>query len=122
MSDFSKRLKDLRKKIGVSQTDISKATNIAQTTYSNYESKNCEPSISNLIKLADFFNITIDELVERPTDMLNLSLLDDRRKELIKYLASSSNSTFDRIDAFYQGVKLAEEEREEIIKRMKGQK
>ena len=116
------KLKDLRKKRGVSQIEISKAIEIPQTSYSRYEQGVCDPNISTLIKLADFYNISIDELVERPTDMINLNLLDNTRKTLIKEIINSSDIAVARLDAFYQGVKLAELEREEIVNRIKGQK
>ena len=115
------KLREWRKKRGVSQIEIAKAINIPQTTYSRYEQGICDPNISTLIKLADFFNISIDELVERETDMLNLNLLDSARKELILSIVNSSDTLVNRLDAFYQGIKLAEEEREEIVKRIKGQ-
>ena len=121
MDDFSKRLKEMRKKRGLSQADITNVINIPRTTYANYEAKNCDPNISTLIKLADFYNISVDELVGRETDMLNLNLLDSARKELVLSIVNSSDSLVNRLDAFYQGIKLAEEEREEIVKRIKGQ-
>lgn len=116
------KLKDWRKKRGVSQIEIAKAINIPQTSYSRYEQGNCDPNISTLIKLADFFNISIDELVERPTDMVNLNLLDDTRKNLIREIINASDVAVGRLDAFYQGIKLAEHEREEIVKKLKGNK
>ena len=122
MEEFSKRLKDMRKKRGISQSELTKTINIPQTTYANYEIKNCDPNISTLIKLADFYNISVDELVGRETDMINLNLLDDTRKALIKEIINSSDVTVARLDAFYQGIKLAEIEREEIVNRIKGQK
>jgi len=115
-------LKDLRKKRGISQIDIAKAIDIPQTSYSRYEQRICDPNISTLIKLADFYNISIDELVGRPTDMVNLNLLDETRKNLIREIINSSDVTVARLDAFYQGIKLAELEREEIVKKLKGNK
>ena len=122
MEEFSKRLKDMRKKRDISQSEITKVICIPRTTYANYENKNCDPNISTLIKIADFYNISIDELVGRETDMINLNLLDDTRKALIKEIINSSDVTVARLDAFYQGIKLAEIEREEIVNRIKGQK
>lgn len=122
MEEFSERLKELRKKRGISQTEITTIINIPRTTYANYEIKNCDPNISTLIKLADFYNISIDELVGRPTDTLNLKLLDDTRKNLIKEILSASDVAVGRLDAFYQGIKLAEHEREEIVRKLKGNK
>lgn len=115
-------LKELRKKRGISQIEIAKAIDIPQTSYSRYEQGICDPSISTLIKLADFFNISIDTLVGRKTDMINLNLLDSTRKELVLGVINSSDSLVNRLEAFYQGVKLAEEEREEIVKKLKGAK
>lgn len=122
MEEFSKRLKDMRKKRGISQSEITKVIDIPRTTYANYEIKNCDPNISTLIKLADFYNISVDELVGRETDMINLNLLDNTRKNLIKEILNASDVAIGRLDAFYQGIKLAETEREEIVKKLKGNK
>ena len=114
-------LKEIRERLGLTQTEVAKSLNISRSTYTNYECGHCDPNISTLIKLADFFNISIDELVERETHMLNLNLLDRARKELILAIVNSGDSLVNRLEAFYQGIKLAEEEREEIVKRIKGQ-
>lgn len=116
------KLKELRKKRGVSQTEIANSINIPQTSYSRYENRVCDPSIDVLIKLADFYNISVDELVGRETDIVNLNLLDDTRKNLIKEILNASDVAVGRLDAFYQGIKLAEIEREEIVKKLKGNK
>lgn len=113
-------IRERREKLHLSQGDVAKTLKVARTTYANYENGHCEPNIEVLIKLADFFNISIDELVGRPTDMINLNLLDDTRKNLIKEILTASDTAVGRLDAFYQGIKLAEKEREEIINRMRG--
>lgn len=99
-------LKERRKRAGISQTTIAKAIGIPQTTYANYETKHCSPSIDKLIKLADFFNISIDELVDRPTNMINLNLIDDMRRNLIFNILNSSDLDIARIDAFIQGINI----------------
>ena len=115
-------IKALREKLKLSQGEVAKALNVARTTFANYENGHCEPNIELLIKLANFFNISIDELVERETDMINLNLLDDTRKNLIKDILNASDVAVGRLDAFYQGIKLAEIERDEIVKKLKGNK
>lgn len=112
-------LKERRKKMGISQMEIASKTGIPQTSYSGYEKNNRQPSIENLIKLADFFNITIDELVERPTDTINLNYLDTTRRELIKEIKEASEIQVNQLNAYWQGMKLAEEERQAIINRLK---
>ncbi len=58
-------LKQLRTEKKITQTEVAKALNISQRTYSNYETGSREPSIETLIDMADYFNISIDLLVGR---------------------------------------------------------
>ena len=116
------KIRELRQKMNLSQNEMAKKLGIPHTTLFNYEASKSEPNIETLIKLADFFNITIDELVGRPIDIVNLNFLDDTRKNLIKEIVNANNSSVARLDAFWQGVKYAEEEREELIKHIKGKK
>lgn len=78
------KMKELRLKMNLSQSEISKKLEIPQTTYFNYESERSDPSIQTLIKMADFFNVSIDELVGRDTDILNLKFLDEDQSLIIK--------------------------------------
>ena len=60
-----KRLRDLREDRDLRQSDLAKATGIDQRTISNYETGKTAPDAYALIKLADFFNVSIDYLVGR---------------------------------------------------------
>lgn len=57
------RLKDLREDKDLFQKDIAKILNIAQTTYSGYETGNREMSYELLIKVALFYNTSIDYIL-----------------------------------------------------------
>lgn len=59
------RLKELRKQKNLTQAELSQLLNIKQQYYSRYETGIAEPNIENLIKLADFYNVSIDYLVGR---------------------------------------------------------
>ena len=59
------RLKELRAERGISQKDVSDALACSVTVYSRYETGAREPSIDVLIRLADFYGVTLDELVGR---------------------------------------------------------
>ena len=52
----------MRERRGLSQLEVSKQLNISQSAISQYEKSKREPSIEILIKLADLFGCTIDEL------------------------------------------------------------
>ena len=59
------RLKEIRKSKGISQLKMAMDLNTNQNTISRYENGEREPGINELIKIADYFNISIDYLLER---------------------------------------------------------
>ncbi len=56
-------LKTMRKKIGLSQEELAKKLDLSRSTYNSYEQDICEPPLNVLCKLADVFNVSIDELI-----------------------------------------------------------
>ena len=63
MKIFKNRIRDLREDMDLRQIDVALATGIDQKTLSNYETGKTNPDSSSLIRLADFFGVTIDYLV-----------------------------------------------------------
>lgn len=61
--DFKHRLKQLRLKKGLKQWAVAKVLGYRYTAISNYESGRNEPSIKDLIRLAKFFNVSVDYLI-----------------------------------------------------------
>ena len=66
MSNFSEQLVTLRKARGLSQAQVAKAVHVAPRAYQNYEYDEAEPRLSTLIRLADFYQVSLDDLVGRP--------------------------------------------------------
>ena len=60
---FSLRLKELRQERGVRQIELAKKLDLSKGIISLWENGLREPSMYSLIKLAKFFNVTIDYLV-----------------------------------------------------------
>lgn len=60
---FRKNLKMLRKSRGLTQEQLGKTFHVSRTAISNYETGKMEPSIKMLLNLADFFKITVDQLL-----------------------------------------------------------
>ena len=54
------RLKDLREDKDLNQTEIGKVLGTSQKQYSRWETGETEIPFHNVIKLAKFYNITID--------------------------------------------------------------
>ena len=65
MSFFSEKLKTLRTQNQVRQKDIAAAMGVSLRAYQYYETDTKEPTMSNLIALADYFDVSIDYLVGR---------------------------------------------------------
>lgn len=62
---LAKNLTLLRKTKGIGQAELAEALNVSLKTVSHWETGYTEPSVSQLIQLADYFDTTIDELVGR---------------------------------------------------------
>ena len=63
--ELAKNLKTLRKEKGVGQGMLADVLGVSLKTVSHWETGYTEPSVLQLIQLADYFEITIDELVGR---------------------------------------------------------
>lgn len=62
------RLKELRKKHNISQLKLSIDLNTNQNTISRYETGEREADYKMLIAIADYFDVSIDYLLERTTN------------------------------------------------------
>ncbi len=62
---FPKHLLELRLSQGLSQQAVADMAEIALRTYQYYERGQREPPLSTLIALADFYDLSLDELVCR---------------------------------------------------------
>ena len=61
------RLRELRKARGISQLKLAMDLHTSQNTISRYETGEREPGLKELIQLADYFDVTLDDLVGRST-------------------------------------------------------
>ena len=59
------RLREIRKAKGISQLKLAMDLHTNQNTISRYETGEREPGIVELIAIADYFNISVDYLLER---------------------------------------------------------
>lgn len=59
------RLRELRKEKGISQLKLAMDLSVNQNTISRYETGEREADYKMLIKIADYFDVSIDYLLER---------------------------------------------------------
>lgn len=65
IKDYKESLKYHREKANLSQRQLAKEVGIQQGNISRYESGETIPNIEVCIRLADFYGISLDELVGR---------------------------------------------------------
>ncbi len=110
METFGQKVKKLRVKAGLTQTQLAKALGISTSAVSMYEQDNREPNRDTLLALSSFFGVDTDYLLtekrEGPYD--------------VNRLLSQLKSRIDSADGLMlNGVMLDEEDRTKLFDAMK---
>ena len=63
MSVFAEQLKTLRKINGLTQKELAEKLKIKQNSYSDWENGKSEPNIEMLVRIADYFDVSLDYLL-----------------------------------------------------------
>lgn len=64
------RIRDLREDKDLNQTQVAKMLGMSQTGYSKYETGENDIPTAILIKLADFYNVSVDYLLNRTNNKM----------------------------------------------------
>ena len=72
---FKERLKGLREDRDLTQLEVAQALNITRAALANYEQGTREPDIELLVKIANYFDITLDYLLCRTNLKLSFKKL-----------------------------------------------
>lgn len=62
MNSFGWRLRELRKEKNIGQVELAKHLGVGKSIISLWEKDECEPTLSKLIAISQFFNVSIDYL------------------------------------------------------------
>lgn len=63
MSDFSQRIKELRKERKLKQRELADEFSIKLRTYQGYEYGESYPEVAKLVDIANFFGVSLDYLM-----------------------------------------------------------
>ena len=105
------RLKEFRKLKNISQAQLAEEINLSNGAIGNYAQGTREPDISTLIILADFFQVSIDELVGH-IPMNSKSLISDDELSLIadyRMLGQADKERLQKIISALKNVAAAEQ-------------
>jgi len=76
------KLQKLRNENGLSQEQLSEMIPVSRQAISKWELDQSTPELDCLIKLSDFFNVTVDYLVKESINTPNTQVLDDKQNTM----------------------------------------
>lgn len=100
------RLKDLRTSKKLTQAEMADKLKIARTTYAAYEQGKREPDDDTKLKIANYFDVTVDYLLGKNQTPKWANEKD--ANDLAQFLQANEGSMT------YQGENLTEEEKEKL--------
>ena len=81
------RLSELMKKNNIQQQEMAEILNVSRASIYKYQQGKAEPSIEGLVKIADYFNVSLDYLCERQNkNLIFTDSLSDKKKELFSMI------------------------------------
>lgn len=107
MPSIGERLAELRRQKGLSQAELARLLNLGQSTIAMYEKNRRAPDYHQLVRLADFFGVSVDYLLGREEEDKKEILLPDE-----KILDAASDPVFSRLLA--QIPDLSEDEKRSL--------
>ncbi len=100
-------LKELRKKKGKTQQEVANDLHLSQTAYNYYELGKREPDYKTLIKMADYFETSLDNLLGHQTDYFYLKDFPEYKKDLLRKVAALAQRECEKMDAYLEGMQEA---------------
>ena len=97
-------LKKLRIEANITQSQIADDLGILQSTYSNYENNKYEPDIPTLLKIADYFDISMDYLCNRKYSS-KIGYIPKDKVDLVAEVISLDEAQAKKVEAFVEGLK-----------------
>ena len=103
-------LEELRKESGLKRSDLAKQLNINQNTLANYEKELRQAPYETLILIADYFSVSVDELLGR---------MNSLNEEQVKNAPAEAKSEFSPLtkkekDMIYAYRNLSPENKERL--------
>ena len=104
---FHKKLKSLRQSRRFSQAEMGEKFGVTQSAYGAWE-RETEPSLETLLRIADYFNVSVDDLLrkdlgeEERSEELSINERMDRLEVLLEKLADASGVDITAAKELYQ--------------------
>lgn len=102
VTEFGKNLRRIRKDRRMTGPELASKIGVAQPTITGWERGMFEPKFSNLVKLADVFDVSIDEFFGRKQQSADTALIEKSPHSTILQHSTSggvSQESFERLVA-----------------------
>lgn len=84
---LSENIRNLRKMFNISQVDLASSLGVTKQCVSNWENDNILPSVEMLVKIAKFFNVSTDYLLDlNSSKVIDVFDLDENEIAHIKFI------------------------------------
>ena len=97
------QIKSLRLNNRKTQEEVAQDIGITQFTLSNYENEKTEPDIATLIKLADYYNVSLDYLCNRQYNN-QIGYIPDEKKDGVKLLLCLNEQNYATAFGYISGL------------------
>jgi len=94
---FGDKLKLLRRKSNLTQSKLAEILEISSSTIGMYEQNRRDPDTSMLSKIADYFNVSVDYLLDREAPD-SLTAFEGLDKIYLSYAKEAQENKIDPVD------------------------
>ena len=115
-----KMLRILRKNKGLSMKELGEIIGVAESTISQYETGKREPDFETLLKLGEFFNVSVDYLLrgDNPQNNKTPALTKKDERDIAKTLANLQETLENEEGLMFDGDPMSDEAKESILAAM----
>ena len=107
---ISKLIKDRRKQLSITQTELAKQSSLTPAAISQFESGTRKPSFDTLSNLADALKVTTDYLLGKRRESYDDLLADPKVSMMIKGMMELPEKDKEMMFEFYQFLRMRQDE------------
>lgn len=98
------KLKELRLQSGLTQKKVAEKIGIAYKNYNTYELGYAMPDIQTLIKIANFYHVSLDYLCGNNFHRLELGYLTNTKEAIVKAVKELNDLQSDKVLSYICGL------------------
>lgn len=97
------KMKFLRQQLEKSQLEVANDLEMPRTMYARYEANESNPKLEVLIKIADYFGVSLDYLCDRPFSN-NIGYIPEDKKEVVKLILQLNQLNTIKLFGYVSGL------------------